>query len=82
MLEGLDFAGIKESLDEMTYNAREERETLHNMLAELGIVTGCGYGQAGCRCGFEIYNPGKPVPVAWVCQGLTGSRFTFKKKID
>jgi hypothetical protein len=34
-LEELDFAGIKESLDEMTYNAKEERESLHNMLAEL-----------------------------------------------
>ena len=25
---------------------------------------------------------GKPIPVPWVCQGLTGLRFTFKKKID
>ena len=35
MFEELDFAGIKESLDEMIYDAGEERENLHSMMAEL-----------------------------------------------
>ena len=36
-LEELDFAqaGIKESLDEMAYDVKEERDNLHSMLADL-----------------------------------------------
>ena len=33
MFKELDFAGIKESLNEMTYDSREEN--IHTMLAEL-----------------------------------------------
>ena len=29
--------------------------------------------------GLKITTPGRPVPVAWVYQGLTGLQFAFKK---
>jgi hypothetical protein len=35
MFEKLNFAKIKENIDEMTYNMREKRNNLHSMMAEL-----------------------------------------------
>ena len=44
MFEELNFAGIKESIDEMTYDAREERDNLHSMMAELLAEVKAGHG--------------------------------------
>jgi hypothetical protein len=39
-----------------------------------------GTGRWGAGAGLQITTPGKPVPVARVCQGLTGLQIVFKKK--
>ena len=35
MLEELDFAGVKESLDELAYEVREDKDSMQNMLADI-----------------------------------------------
>ena len=38
-----------------------------------------GTGKPGMGAGLKITTLGRPIPMAWVYQGLTGLKFAFKK---